>query len=169
MGLTKEAILKWSLFYTKHELMIVPTIQEILVKNILKLREEINAFKSEEKLWYKENNIANPAGNLCLHLVGNLNTYIGVALGTSKYIRNRELEFSQTGLSKNELLDKIDSTIEVVKTTLQEFPDSKLEEVFPMKVFDKETTTGYMLIHLASHLTYHLGQINYHRRLLDTN
>jgi uncharacterized damage-inducible protein DinB len=149
--------------------MIVQTIQEILVKNILKLREEIDAYQNEEKLWHKEKDIANPAGNLCLHLVGNLNTYIGVALGTSQYVRNRDLEFSQSGLSKNELLRKIDSTLDVVKATLQELPDTKLEEVFPMKVFDKETSIGYMLVHLTSHLTYHLGQINYHRRLLDTN
>ena len=149
--------------------MIVQAIQEVLVKNILKLREEINAYQNEEKLWYKEKNIANPAGNLCLHLVGNLNTYIGVALGTSKYVRNRDLEFSQTGLSQNELLNKIDSTLEVVRATLQEFPDAKLGEVFPMKVFEKETTIAYMLVHLTSHLTYHLGQINYHRRLLDIN
>jgi uncharacterized damage-inducible protein DinB len=170
MDLTKEAILKWSLFYKKRDqIMIVQSIREILVKNILKLREEINAYQNEEKLWYKEKNIANPAGNLCLHLVGNLNTYIGVALGTSNYVRNRDMEFSQTGLPKSELLHRIDSTLEVVKVTLQDFPDTKLEEVFPVKVFERETTIAYMLVHLTSHLTYHLGQINYHRRLLDTN
>jgi uncharacterized damage-inducible protein DinB len=42
-----------------------------------------------------------------------------------------------------------------------------LEKEFPQQVFDKSINTEMMLMHLTTHLTYHLGQINYHRRLLD--
>jgi hypothetical protein len=146
---------------------MVQTTREIIEKNLLKLKEEINAYRDEKKLWYKEASIANPAGNLCLHLVGNLNTYIGVALGGSDYVRNRDLEFSLRGLSKSELIAQVEGTINVVNSTLLNLPDEKLAMPFPMKVLENEPTTGYMLVHLAAHLTYHLGQINYHRRLLD--
>jgi uncharacterized damage-inducible protein DinB len=146
---------------------MVQTTREIIEKNLHKLRDEINAYHDEKKLWYREGSIANPAGNLCLHLVGNLKTYIGVALGGSDYIRNRELEFSLSGLPKSELIAQVEGTIKVVNSTLRNLPDEKLALPFPMKVFEAETTTGYMLVHLAAHLTYHLGQINYHRRLLD--
>lgn len=146
---------------------MIQTTREIIEKNLYKLKDEISAYRDEKKLWHKEASIANPAGNLCLHLVGNLNTYIGVALGGSDYIRNRELEFSLSGLSKAELIAQVEDTIRVVNSTLLRLPEDELATIFPMKVFDDERTTGYMLVHLAAHLTYHLGQINYHRRLLD--
>lgn len=146
---------------------MVQTIIEVMDKNLVKLKDEINGYHDEQKLWHKERSISNPAGNLCLHLVGNLNTYIGVALGDSSYVRNRDLEFSQRGISRSELLKMIDDTRNVVSTTLLRLTPAKLDEKFPMKVFETETTIGYMLVHLTGHLTYHLGQINYHRRLLD--
>ena len=112
--------------------------------------------------------IANSAGNLCLHVVGNLNTYIGAELGKTGYVRQRELEFSLKDIPKAELLSKIDETIRVVEKALNDLTDEQLSEEYPVLVFAEKTSTQYLLIHLATHLTYHLGQINYHRRLLDS-
>jgi uncharacterized damage-inducible protein DinB len=106
-------------------------------------------------------------GNLCLHLIGNLNTYIGKELGGTGYIRNRDLEFSQKDIPRDELLKKIDETILVVEKTLDIITNQQLEEEYPAIVFAEKMSTGFFLIHLLAHLTYHLGQINYHRRLLD--
>ena len=112
-------------------------------------------------------NIANSAGNLCLHLIGNLNTYIGKEIGRTGYIRNRELEFSLTDVPKAELLKKVDETILIVKSSLDNLTQEELLKEYPIMVFDTATSTEYLLVHLSTHLTYHLGQINYHRRLLD--
>jgi uncharacterized damage-inducible protein DinB len=147
--------------------MLIETLKILFTRDLNKLRSEIELYKEEENIWKIEQNISNSAGNLCLHLVGNLNTYIGKEIGKSNYIRNRELEFSLKNVARNELLRKIDDTIDVVSKSLDGLDRNTLESEYPVLVFDKKTSTEYLLIHLATHLTYHLGQINYHRRLID--
>ncbi|MCX6212930.1 DinB family protein [Spirosoma sp.] len=147
--------------------MLTQTLKVLFHRDLTRLRNEIAAYKREETLWQIEHGIANSAGNLCLHLIGNLNTYLGAELGKTGYVRHRDLEFSLKDIPKAELLEKVDETILVVGNALDTVTDSQLEDEYPLLVFDKPTSTGYFLVHLATHLGYHLGQINYHRRLLD--
>jgi uncharacterized damage-inducible protein DinB len=147
--------------------MLLQTLQTLFARDIDKLYKEIGSYHDENKLWVIDKNILNSGGNLCLHLVGNLNTYIGAILGNSGYVRDRDLEFSQKNIPKAELLKKIADTKTVVETTLGKMSATQLDEEYPSKVFDYNMTTEYFLVHLAMHLDYHLGQINYHRRLLD--
>jgi hypothetical protein len=147
--------------------MLIDTLKTLFSRDLNRLRNEIAQYQNEENLWKVEGSIANPAGNLCLHLIGNLNTYIGKEIGNINYVRNRELEFSAKDVPRKELLDKIDQTIEVVNRSLGNLDESSLANEYPVLVFDQKTTTGYLLVHLTTHLTYHLGQINYHRRLMD--
>lgn len=147
--------------------MLIETLRSIFNRDLLRLKTEINSYEEESKIWIIENSIANSAGNLCLHLIGNLNTYIGAGFGKTNYVRNRELEFSLKNLSKKELIDKIESTILVVDLSLQNITEEELKNEHPILVFDKKTTLEFLLVHLTTHLAYHLGQINYHRRLLD--
>ncbi|MGB5530698.1 MAG: DinB family protein, partial [Ignavibacteriaceae bacterium] len=88
-------------------------------------------------------------------------------LGNSGYIRNREAEFSRKNVTAKEMLNEIEITSTIVEKALNEFPEERLSETFPINVFGYEMTTDYFLLHLTTHLNYHLGQINYHRRLLD--
>jgi uncharacterized damage-inducible protein DinB len=148
--------------------MVTQSLKTLFHRELNKLKQEIELYKEENKLWIIKNGIANSGGNLCLHLIGNLNTYIGKELGGTGYIRNRDLEFSQKDIPRDELLKKIDETIGVVEKTLDTVTNQQLEEEYPAVVFAEKMTTGFFLIHLLAHLTYHLGQINYHRRLLDT-
>ena len=147
--------------------MLTQTLKPLFHRELNKLKQEIELYKEENKLWIIDKAIANSGGNLCLHLIGNLNTYIGKELGGTGYIRNRDLEFSQKNIPRDELLKKIDETIGVVEKTLDIVTDQQLEKEYPVMVFAEKMTTGFFLIHLLAHLTYHLGQINYHRRLLD--
>ncbi|QDK83353.1 DUF1572 domain-containing protein [Spirosoma sp. KCTC 42546] len=147
--------------------MLIQVLKTLFRRDLERLRDEIDAYTDESTLWYIDKGIANSAGNLCLHLIGNLNTYIGAELGKTGYIRHRELEFSLKAIPKLELLTKIDETINVVDQALDRVTDEQLNDEYPQLVFDKKTSTGYLLVHLTTHLTYHLGQINYHRRLLD--
>lgn len=147
--------------------MLKETLKTLFRRDLEKLRAEIEAYQDESKLWHVEKDIPNSAGNLCLHLVGNLNAFIGAEIGKSGYVRQRELEFSSKDISKDELLKKIDDTIAVVDAALDTLTDEKLNEEYPIIVFKEKMLTGTFLIHLTTHLTYHLGQINYHRRLLD--
>ena len=147
--------------------MLIETLRSIFNRDLLRLKSEIDSYKEESKIWIVEKNIANSAGNLCLHLIGNLNTYIGAQFGNTNYIRNRELEFSLKNIAKKELIDKIENTIAVVDFSLKNITDEELKNEYPILVFDKMSTVEFLLVHLTTHLTYHLGQINYHRRLLD--
>jgi len=148
--------------------MLIATLKTLYDRDLRKLRSEIEQYNSEDALWRIEKNIPNSAGNLALHLVGNLNGFIGATLGHSGYVRQRELEFSQKGIPKAELMRQIEETIGVVDSTLDKLTLQDLANDFPEPVFGGKTVTiEYMLVHLASHLGYHLGQVNYHRRLLD--
>ena len=147
--------------------MLIQTLKSLFDRDLKRLRTEIDIYNNEQTLWHIEKNIANSAGNLCLHLIGNLNTYIGATIGKTNYVRNREQEFSLKGIPKMELLKQIDETIAVINSSLDKLTEDDLTKEYPILVFSEKTTTGYLLIHLTTHLTYHLGQINYHRRLLD--
>ena len=147
--------------------MLIETLKTLFNRDLNRLRNEIELYKDEKNLWKVGKQITNSAGNLCLHLIGNLNTYIGAEIGKINYVRHRELEFSLKDISKAELIDKIEKTKIIVATSLDKLTDEQLEKGYPVLVFENKTSTGYLLIHLTTHLTYHLGQINYHRRLLD--
>lgn len=147
--------------------MLKETLKSLFTRDLNKLKLEIESYKSETAIWHIEQAIANSAGNLTLHLIGNLNTYIGAELGKSGYIRNRELEFSLKNIPRAELLRTIEATLEIVQQSLEPLTDEQLLSEYPLLVLKEKTSTGFFLVHLATHLAYHLGQINYHRRLLD--
>jgi uncharacterized damage-inducible protein DinB len=139
----------------------------ILERDLEKLVKELEAFQQEENLWKTTGHITNTAGNLCLHLAGNLHTYIGAVLGNNDYVRNREAEFSLKDVPREELIRQVQQTKAVVAHTLASLPDEQLQQPYPQQVLGYETTTGFFLVHLTSHLSYHLGQINYLRRILE--
>jgi len=147
--------------------MLIPILLQLFERDLNRLKVEIDSYTNEKNLWLIEKSISNSAGNLCLHLMGNLNAYIGAELGKTNYIRNRPLEFSQKEVPKIELLHQIDTTLQIVVATLQQISEESLQEEYPILVFEQKTSTAFFLVHLTSHLAYHLGQINYHRRLLD--
>lgn len=147
--------------------MLIQTLQTLFQRDLNRVKTEIELYSQEERIWHTEKNIANAAGNLCLHLVGNLNTYIGAQLGKTNYIRHRDLEFSLKGIPRAELVQQLSDTMLVVQRSLDGLTDDALAKEYPLVVFEQPTTTAYLLVHLATHLSYHLGQINYHRRLLD--
>lgn len=147
--------------------MILETLKTLFNRDLNKLKSEIESYQNESSIWTIDKNISNSAGNLCLHLIGNINAFIGAEIGKTGYIRNRPLEFSLKDIPKSELIQKIEDTISVVNNALDNLTEADLEVIYPQIVFEKEMTTGFFLIHLSTHLAYHLGQINYHRRLLD--
>ena len=147
--------------------MLIESLKILFNRDLNKLKTEIESYQNESDIWKVQKGIANSAGNLCLHLVGNLNTYIGAEFGKTGYIRNRALEFSLRDIPKSELIQKIEETIVVVNNALDTISEEELKMEFPLLVFENKTSTEFMLIHLTTHLAYYLGQINYHRRLLD--
>ncbi|MDI6049693.1 DUF1572 family protein [Flavobacterium sp. XS2P24] len=148
--------------------MLIETLKTLFNRDLNQLKTEIESYQNESDIWKTQKGIANSAGNLCLHLVGNLNTYIGAEFGKTGYIRNRPLEFSLKDIPRAELLSKIKDTIVVVDNALNTISEEELKKEYPLLVFENKTSTEFMLVHLTTHLAYHLGQINYHRRLLKS-
>lgn len=147
--------------------MMLPLLKMLFSRDLQKLKTEIELYQNEETIWHTERGIANSAGNLCLHLIGNLNTYLGAEFGKTNYVRHRDLEFSTKGTPRQELVRMIEETISTVSRSLDNVSEAQLADDYPTLVFEKPTSTAYLLMHLTTHLTYHLGQVNYHRRLLD--
>ncbi|WP_035671960.1 DinB family protein [Flavobacterium sp. 83] len=147
--------------------MLIETLKSLFDRDLNKLKLEIELYQYENEIWHIQKGITNSAGNLCLHIIGNLNTYIGAEYGKTGYIRNRALEFSLKNVPRAELINKIEETIVTVNNALNTISEEDLKKEYPLLVFETKTSTEFMLIHLTTHLTYHLGQINYHRRLLD--
>lgn len=145
--------------------MINENIEQLFARDLLKLRQEIEAYGDELIIWQVNEGISNSAGNLCLHLIGNLNTYIGAILGHTGYIRDRALEFSLKHVPKAVLVEDIDKLMILVKKILHSIKDEELYKNYPSEVMGFPVTNLYFLMHLQSHLNYHLGQINYHRRI----
>lgn len=147
--------------------MSTETLIKLFKRDLNKLIDEVNLYNDASSLWKLDGAVSNSAGNLCLHIVGNLNHFIGAILGNTGYIRQRDLEFSRNNVSRKELIKQVKDTIVVVEKTLSKLTKEDMMQEYRRSPFEDYMTTEYFLSHLAMHLAYHLGQINYHRRLLD--
>lgn len=147
--------------------MITENLAVLFERDILKVKNEISLYADEKKLWLTTPRISNSAGNLCLHLLGNLQHYIGGTLGHSGYVRNRPEEFSRKNIPVQEMVHNLERVAVLVSKTIRNLPTEMLETEYPEKVFEQPVTVEYFLMHLLAHLNYHLGQINYHRRMIE--
>lgn len=140
---------------------------EIYGLYLQKLAGEINQYKDEKSLWLIKDDISNSAGNLCLHLLGNLHHFIGATLGHTGYVRQREDEFNLKNIPRQDLLMNIENCKLIVQETLAKLTEADMNREFPLELLGKKYQTDFVLTYLCTHLSYHLGQINYHRRLMD--
>jgi uncharacterized damage-inducible protein DinB len=147
--------------------MLTEILLHLYERDLNKLRAEIEQYSNEADLWKTSGEITNSAGNLSQHLSGNLQHFFGAVLGGTGYVRDRDAEFASTGITKADLLADIDAAETAVKETLAKLTDEDLSKTYPVQVYDQPMTTGHFLTSLATHFNYHLGQINYHRRLLS--
>lgn len=147
--------------------MLKESLIKTLERDINKLKDEINLYEAENKLWLIKSEIKNSAGNLCLHLLGNLNYFIGEVLGKTGYVRNRDYEFAAKNIPKKDLIKQIEETSEIVKDILAKLSEEDFKKDFPVKFNDNTLKTESMLLNIVTHFNYHLGQINYHRRLIS--
>lgn len=146
--------------------MFLPTLAELFERDLLKLREEINLYTEEQTLWSIRGHISNSAGTLCLHLLGNLNHFVGTVLGQTGYLRDRDAEFASRDIPRNQLIASINETIVMMKNVLGKLSADDVAGNYPVEKHGQIVTMPYMLLHLLTHLNYHLGQVNYHRRLV---
>lgn len=138
---------------------------QLFERELDRLAREVNAYSDEDLMWITKHDVNNSGGNLAMHLCGNLQHFIGHIIGKSDYVRNREFEFAGR-LTRQEIIQEIDVTKSAVKKALENMPDELASETYPIEVLGHPMTYDFFIDHLYGHLTYHIGQISYHRRLI---
>jgi hypothetical protein len=136
-------------------------------RDLAKLIQLIESFPNDESLWQVLPGVSNAAGNLALHIQGNLREYVGRQLGQISYVRDRELEFSARGLSRREVCVQLTELMHSIPVVIGNLSEEQLDKEYPEVVLEAATSTREFLIHLYGHLNWHLGQINYLRRILS--
>jgi uncharacterized protein DUF1572 len=136
-------------------------------RDLRRLSEEVKLFKKEEDLWKTMGTVKNSSGNLVLHLIGGLNHYFGAILAQTGYVRNRPLEFSQKDVPRELLVAQLEELTVLIRKTLNDLPAEKMDTEFPIMFDDAKNSHTYVLTQLLVHLNYHLGQVNYLRRILE--
>ena len=121
---------------------MLTTLRTLFARDLTKLAQEIEAYRNEENLWRTAPGISNSAGNLCLHLVGNLSAFIGAELGRTGYVRHRDLEFSRRDVPRAELLRQVAETRAVVEAALAALPAEQLQAEYPVPVFGATNDHG---------------------------
>ena len=147
--------------------MLNTVLASFYERDIRKLIEEVNLFRNEEDLWRTHGSVKNPGGNLVSHIIGGLNHFIGATLAHTGYVRDRDQEFISKGVERKDLVAQLEKLIPMINETLNALTTKQMESEFPI-FFDKpKTSTSYVLVQLLAHLNYHLGQVNYLRRIFE--
>lgn len=144
-------------------------LSTLFLRELDALRREVELYPTDAAVWSEIPGVPNPAGTLVLHLVGNLRYFIGGTLGRTGYVRDREAEFSVRDTPRSELLHLIAVARSEVADAMRVLEPSTLPAQFPVAVRGISLPTELFLLHLLSHLGYHLGQIDYHRRASTGN
>lgn len=143
----------------------ISTLQLLFERDLEGLKREIEAYPNDEAVWATPPGVANSAGSLALHCAGNIQHYIGACLGGSGYVRDRPAEFSRRNVSRAELIAELDVALHAARNTLSILAPEAVPGVFPEPIAGKTLASEVFLLHLVSHLGYHLGQVDYHRRI----
>ena len=146
--------------------MMIQPYLEFFLRDLNKVKEEITLYKNESDLWVLKGEIQNSAGTLALHLIGNIKHFIGAHIGHTGYVRDRDREFSDRNIPREKLISEIQEAISIVEKFLPTIKDEDFSKEFHVEMYGAKRNTGYILLSLSTHLCYHLGQINYHRRLV---
>jgi len=139
-------------------------LRATMTRELRAVKREIEAYPDESSVWRAVPGIPNTGGTLALHLAGNVQHFFGAVLARDGFVRNRDAEFARRDVPRAELLAGIDAAIAALERTLDGLTDARLADPYPEHVAKRRLGTSDFLVHLAVHLAYHLGQIDYHRR-----
>lgn len=141
-------------------------LERILVRDLRGLMHEIEEYPDDMAVWRTAPGVTNSGGTLALHVAGNVQYFVGAVLHSSGFVRDRDAEFASRGLPRAKLLSELEAAVSAVQRTLPEITDAQLAAEYPVPVAGRRVRTSDLLVHLAAHLGYHLGQVDYHRRFV---
>ena len=141
----------------------------LLIREIDGFARELALFPDDESIWKTLPGVTNSAGNLAMHVAGNLQHYVGEVLGGSLYQRNRDLEFNGKSGTRSEIMAELTRASNVVRDVLTSMPEARLSDTYPEAVMGLRFNTVEFLMHLCVHAGFHLGQAGYLRRIATQN
>ena len=142
------------------------TLAAIITRELRAIERELNAYPTEDQIWQLPTGLPNSAGTLALHAAGNLQHFIGAILGGSSYVRDRDAEFNRRNVPRSELVAELHRAAASVQETLPRIDRATLDAPYPLPVANRRLVTSDFLTHLAAHLAYHVGQLDFHRRIV---
>lgn len=145
---------------------MIDDVRRLLLRELAALGREIELFPDDEAVWRTAPGVTNSAGTLALHVCGNLKHYVGAVLGATGYERDREAEFRTRDLSREEIAREIRWTSDVVSSVLPGVSEERLAAPYPERVGGVVLPCRLFLLHLCVHLSLHLGQAGYLRRIV---
>jgi hypothetical protein len=148
---------------------LIDDLKILYLRDVATLERELDLYPNEASVWKELPGLPNPAGTLFLHLSGSLQHFFGATLGRSGYVRDRAAEFSKRDVPKSEIRQELSRAKQGVQAGFANLTEGHLEQVFPVQYADAEVSTQLTLLQFLSHLAYHLGQIDYHRRVVTGN
>jgi DinB superfamily len=146
--------------------MLLEDLKAIYLREVATLERELDLYPNDESVWKELPGLPNSAGTLILHVAGSLQHFFGATLGNTGYVRNREAEFSKRDVPRIELQKELEAARAGVNAGFANVTEARLSQPFPNKFTDTELSTQLTLLQFLSHLAYHLGQIDYHRRVV---
>ena len=146
--------------------MLTKHLMTVISRELRALARELQAYPDDASVWRTFPGVVNSAGTLALHLAGNVQHYVGAKLGGTGYQRDRPAEFARRDVPRGDLLKEIERAIAAAETTLPQVSETALAADFPEAVGGRTIRTDEFLVHVAMHLGWHLGQVDYHRRMV---
>jgi hypothetical protein len=146
-----------------------PALAAVIIRELKSIERELNAYQTDEQVWQLPPGLPNSGGTLALHAAGNLQHFVGAVLGGSSYVRDRDAEFQRRDVPRSELVEELRRAETSVRETLERIDGATLDGIYPLAVANRRLVTGDFLLHLATHLAYHVGQLDFHRRIVTGN
>ncbi|HYC50282.1 MAG TPA: DinB family protein [Gemmatimonadaceae bacterium] len=146
--------------------MLNNTLQLLLVRELRACKRQLEAYPDDASAWRPVPGIPNVAGTLALHVAGNIQHFFGAILGHDGYVRDRDSEFARRDVPRQALYTALDAAIASVERTLPGVRDETFAGPYPEPIAKRRVKTQDFVIHLVAHLAYHLGQMDYHRRVV---
>lgn len=149
--------------------MLNETLRVLLTRELRACKRELESYPDDAAVWRAVPGVPNVGGTLALHVAGNIRHFIGATLGQDGYVRDRDAEFARRDVPRAELLQGLDDAIAAVERTMPQLSAAQLGGAYPELIARRRIGATDFGVHLAVHLAYHLGQLDYHRRAVTAD
>jgi hypothetical protein len=129
-----------------------------------RLRECV-ASLSDEQVWWRPNDQSNSAGNLLLHLNGNVRQWLIASFNRQYDSRDRPAEFGErTVIPASALLEKLGATMQEASAVLARLTEDDLVAMYDIQGY--RVSGLHAVYQVVEHFGMHYGQIVYITKIL---